>query len=278
MKKAATKNLWIEYKLHGSSKVREQLILQYVPLVKYVVDKILDRMPPGASQDDLVSFGIFGLIDAVEKYDYNRGVKFQTYAIPRIRGAILDELRTHDHVSRSLRQKAKLLEKAYAETESRLGRAAKDEEIAQTLSITVEEFTKLVSEVSKIPLISLDELVVKDGDRTTTIGEELEDKQILNPEIATELREVERTLAKGIENLSEQERSVIALYYYDGMTLKETSVVLSLSESRVSQIRAKAVLRLRALLSHLHEPFAEGAELHENASQAISENQFPTHL
>ena len=270
---AEPKNLWIQYKLHGEGKIREQLILQYVPLVKYVVEKVKDRLPFDVREDDLASFGIFGLIDAVEKFDYNRGIKFQTYAIPRIRGAILDELRTYDHVSRSLRQKAKQLQKAFAETESRLCRRASDQEVAATLDIPTEEFTKMVEDVSKIPLISLDELAIKDGERTTTIGDELEDKRIMDPAIAAELKEIEDALAQGINSLSEQERAVIALYYYEGLTLKETSAVLGLSESRISQIRGKAVLRLRALLKHLDEPTPEGVEVYDETMQTASENQ-----
>ncbi len=255
-------NKWIQYKLYDDAKAKEELILQFVPLVKYVVERVKDRLPYGENED-LVSFGIFGLIDAVEKYDYNRGIKFQTYAIPRIRGAIVDELRVHDHVSRSLRQKAKQLEKAYSEVEGRLGRAAKDEEVAKKLDLDLAEFSSLVQEVSRIPLLSLDEFVVKDGDRSATIGDELEDKQTLNPSVAVELKEIKEGLTEGIEALSEQERAVIGLYYYDGLTLKEISRVLGLSESRISQIRAKAVLVLREKLSHLRDLTGDKDEMYE---------------
>jgi len=253
VKKFKPQSEWIRYKAYGDKDAREKLILQYVPLVKYVVERMKYTLPSEIEQNDLVSYGIIGLISAIEKYDYNRGFKFETYAIPRIKGAIVDELRISDHAPRSLRQKAKKLMAACSQIEKRLGRPAKDEETAKELNMNMKDFNSLLYNVSKLSLLSLDEFIIRSGDSKVTIGDSLEDKKAENPSVTVEIKDVKETLSRGIENLTEQERLVISLYYYDGLTLKETSKVLNLSESRVSQIRTKAVLQLREQLNHLRK-------------------------
>lgn len=245
-----TPNKWVLYKVYSNQQAKEDLIVEHVSLVKYVAERIRDNLPPEVDKNDLVSYGIFGLIDAIEKFDHNRGIKFETYAIPRIRGAILDGLRSIDIVPRSMRQKAKQLGKAYANVEQRLNRAATDEEVASELNMDIASFNSMAAEVSRLPLLSLDELVHQD-DSDLTLGEKIEDRSSYNPVELIELTEVRDALIKGIDSLSEQERLVISLYYYEGLTLKETSEVMGLSESRISQIRIKAVVKLRERLSNL---------------------------
>lgn len=250
-KNVAAPNRWISYKVHNDAQAREELILEYVSLVKYVAERIKDTLPPEVDKEDLVSYGIFGLIDAIEKFDVSRGLKFETYAIPRIRGAILDGLRATDTVPRSLRQKAKQLGKAYTQVENRLGRPATDKEIAKELDLDIGSFNSMVAQVSRLPLLSLDELVSQDVENGMTLGERIEDKSSYNPSELMEINEVRDALIEGIESLTEQERLVISLYYYEGLTLKETSTVMGLSESRIAQVRVKAVLKLRARLAPL---------------------------
>ncbi|MDI6716933.1 MAG: FliA/WhiG family RNA polymerase sigma factor [Actinomycetota bacterium] len=244
----ATPSKWILFKLYRDPEAKEQLIIDHLSLVKYVAERVKDNLPPEVDKDDLVSYGIFGLIDAIEKFDHNRGIKFETYAIPRIRGAILDGLRAIDTAPRSMRQKAKQLGKAYAEVEKRLGRAATDEEVAKELNVDMETLNSMLAETSRLPLLSLDELAMQDGESSTTLGDRIEDKNSYDPIELIELTETRKALIDGIESLSKQERLVITLYYYEGLTLKETSEVLDLSESRISQIRTKAVLKLREKL------------------------------
>lgn len=246
-------NKWILYKVHNDAKAKEELILENVSLVKYVAERVKDNLPPEVERGDLVSYGTFGLIDAIEKFDHNRGIKFETYAIPRIRGAILDGLRATDTAPRSLRQKAKQLGKAYAEIESRTGRAATDKEVAKELNIEIDSLYEMLAEVSRLPLLSLDDLAIQDEEGGVTIGERIVDKNAHDPLEQVEVTEVRDALIGGIESLSEQERLVVTLYYYEGLTLKETSEVMGLSESRISQIRAKTIVKLQEKLSHLQE-------------------------
>jgi len=246
-----TPNTWVLYKVHNDAQAKEKLILDNISLVRYVAERVKDNLPPEVERDDLVSFGIFGLMDAIEKFDHSRGIKFETYAIPRIRGAILDGLRATDNAPRSIRQKARQIGKAYVELERRLGRAVKDEEVAKELNVDMGSFNSMMAEVSRVSLLSLDELVLQDDDGSVTLGERIEDKSAYDPVELVELTELRDALINGIESLSEQERLVITLYYYEGLTLKETSEVMDLSESRISQIRIKAVLKLREHLSHL---------------------------
>lgn len=246
-----TPNTWVRYKVHGEQRAKEELTLEHLSLVKYVAERIKDNLPPEVERDDLVSYGVFGLIDAIEKFDHNRGIKFETYALPRIRGAILDGLRAYDIAPRSLRQKAKVLGKAVAEVEVRLGRAATDEEVADELNIDLASFNSMQAAVSRLPLLSLDDFVLQDDGGEITLGQRIEDKSSYNPVELLESTELSAALIEAIDSLNEQERMVITLYFYEGLTLRESSEVLDLSESRISQIRLRAVAKLRAHMSDL---------------------------
>lgn len=242
--------LWKRYKKTRSPELREQLILEYAPLVKHVAGRLAVMLPPHVEFDDLVSYGMFGLVEAVERFDFERGVKFETYAAARIRGAIIDGLRSADWVPRSVRQKARELEKELIRLESRLGRAATDDEIAEALGMTVQEYDRLLAELSGASLVSLDEVWVADPEEESQLRllETVSNESAASPEDTLEEKELERLLAEAIDRLPERERLVVALYYHEGLTLKEIGRVLGVTESRVCQIHTKAILRLRAYL------------------------------
>jgi RNA polymerase sigma factor FliA len=228
---------------------RNQLIMEYVPLVKFVAGRIASRLPSQVDIDDLINAGILGLIDAIEKFDESRKIKFKTYAEFRIKGAILDELRSLDWVPRSTRQKAHRLEQAYHEVEGRLGRPAADHEIIEYLGITYDEFYNLMREASGISLISLDELR-HDNDENSerNLLEFLANPESLDPSELLNLDQVYHIVAESIDELPEKERLVVSLYYNDELTMKEIGAILGITESRVSQIHTKAILRLRSKL------------------------------
>ncbi len=229
---------------------RDRLIVEYAPLVKYIANRIAMRLPPHIDVNDLVNSGILGLIDAIEKFDPSREVKFKTYAEIRIKGAILDELRAMDWIPRSIRKVINRLVDAYHELEQQLGRPAKDEELAELLGLKMEEFYKLLKQSAGVPLISLDVLVDYD-ERRRNIMSCLEDPKSVNGFGIMGLGEVKDAVAKSIDDLPEKEKQVISLYYYDELTMKEIGKVLNLTESRVSQIHTKAVLRLRVRIKDL---------------------------
>jgi RNA polymerase sigma factor FliA len=240
--------LWRQFKYDGATEARERLILHYAPLVKYVAGRVSVGLPPNIEQADLVSYGIFGLIDAVEKYDLERGIKFETYAISRIKGAIIDELRAIDWIPRSVRFKAREVEKAYATLENRLRRTPTDIEVAQELGITINELHSIFNEISFVSVVALDELLTvgsERGDRLSLV-ETLEDKGAEDPQAAFEAEELKVILAGAINRLPEREKIVITLYYYEGLTLAEIGQVLGVTESRVCQMHTKAVLQLRS--------------------------------
>ena len=243
--------LWKDYRQGGSDAAREKLIEGYAPLVKYVAGRVAIGLPPNVEFDDLVSYGIFGLIDAIDKFDPDRGIKFETYAIARIRGAIMDGLRNNDWVPRSVRQKAKELEKVCSELENKLGRYATDQEICESLNISLEEFHRLLNEVSCTTLSSLDEMWMTRNldDDSVRVLDLIENEDSSDPEKLVEINELKAALAKSIDTLSEREKLVITLYYYEGLTLKEIGQTLNISESRVSQIHTKAIFRLKGRLS-----------------------------
>lgn len=243
--------LWKEFHHGGSDAAREQLIVEYSSLVKYVAGRVAIGLPPNVEFDDLVSYGIFGLMDAIDKFDPDRGIKFETYAIARIRGAIMDGLRNNDWVPRSVRQKAKELEKVCNELENQLGRYATDQEISTSLQVSLDEFHRMLNEVSCTTLSSLDEiwLTKKPDDENVRVLDLIENEDSLNPEELVEISELKAALAKAIDGLSEREKYVISLYYYEGLTLKEIGETLSISESRVSQIHTKAIFRLKGRLA-----------------------------
>src|SRR5215207_1838072 len=232
----------------GVRRRRERLILHYAPLVKYVVGRVSVGLPPNIEQADLVSYGIFGLIDAIEKYDLERGIKFETYAISRIKGAIIDELRAIDWIPRSVRFKAREVEKAYVALENRLHRSPTDGEVAQQLGITTDELHQIFNQISFVAVVALDKLLSvgsERGDRLRLV-DTLEDKGAEDPVAIFESQEMKGILANSINRLGEREKIVITLSYYEGLTLAEIGQVLGVTESRVCQMHTKAVIQLRA--------------------------------
>jgi RNA polymerase sigma factor for flagellar operon FliA len=244
--------LWEQYKINHDQRIKDALIMKYSSFVKYVAGRIAVNLPSNVEFDDLVSYGILGLIDAIDKYDSERNVKFKTYAKTRIRGAIFDELRVLDWTPRSIRQKARKLEKAYAKLEGKLGRDAKDEEIAEYLNIDISELHKLFDETKKSLLLSLDEIFYDDEEGSSRF-DFIEDQKSDNPQSKIEEAEAKKILADAISKLSDRERMVITLYYYEELTSKEIGKILGVSDSRVSQLHTKAILRLRGRLSRIKE-------------------------
>jgi RNA polymerase sigma factor FliA len=240
--------LWERYRATGDLGIREQLILHYAPLVKYVAGRVGVGMPANVEHADLVSYGIFGLMDAIEKFDIDKGFKFETYAITRIRGAILDELRSIDWVPRSVRSKARQIEQALQRLEARLQRSPSDEELAQELGVSMEELEDMLSSVSMTSIAALDDAFdVGDGDRIA-LKDTIEDPSIVTPEEHVDDLEMRRLLRDAITRLSEREQTVLGLYYFEGMTLAQIGDILGVTESRICQIHTKAVLRLRGKL------------------------------
>ena len=246
--------VWAEYTKTRSKKIRDALIENYVYLVRYVAGKMSMSVPPSVEIDDLVSSGVVGLMDAIEKYDPGRDTKFETYAVSRIRGAIVDDLRSLDWVPRSVRRKARLLEDAYSFLEGELHRPASDDEVSNRLNISTEDLRAITEEVASAGLLSLDDFVGnQDGERTTRVVDLVCSKNGDSPSSSIEVEEMREVLAKSIINLPEKERTVLALYYYEDMTLKEIGRTLGVSESRVSQIHTKAMLRLKGRLKTVRE-------------------------
>jgi RNA polymerase sigma factor for flagellar operon FliA len=247
----ALKNLWQDFKASGEQSLRERLILHYSPLVKYVAGRVGVGLPPNIEQADLVSYGIFGLIDAIEKFDLERAIKFETYAISRIRGAIIDELRSIDWIPRSVRYKAREVEKAYAALEAKLHRTPTEPEVAEEMGITLEELHQVFSRVSFVNVVALDELLNVGGDKGDKLSlvDTLEDTKAEDPVAAFESEETKYLLAKAINQLPEREKIVVTLYYYEGLTLAEIGQVLGVTESRICQMHTKAVLQLRGRLA-----------------------------
>lgn len=243
---AQTAQLWADYKRTGERADRDRLILVYAPLVKYVASRVAVGLPQNVEQADLVSYGMFGLIDAIEKFDLERGFKFETYAISRIRGAILDELRSIDWVPRSVRAKARALEQAYAKLENELRRTPTEAEIAVELDLTDDQLQTTLSQISFIGLAALDE-VMGGGERgeSMTLGDTVPDRNE-GPVATFEVVEMKEILAEAVNGMPEREKLVLTLYYYEGLTLAEIGRVLGVTESRVCQIHTKAVLQLRS--------------------------------
>src|SRR4051812_33703404 len=248
---AAIAELWREVKGTADQRLRERLILHYSPLVKYVAGRVGVGLPPNIEQADLVSYGIFGLIDAIEKFDISRAIKFETYAISRIKGAIIDELRAIDWIPRSVRYKAREVEKAYAALEGRLHRTPTEGEVATELGISLDDLHTIFSQVSFVNVIALDELLNVGGERgdKMSLVDTLEDTKAEDPVAAFETEETKYLLARAINTLPEREKIVVTLYYYEGLTLAEIGQVLGVTESRICQMHTKAVLQMRAKLS-----------------------------
>lgn len=233
---------------------KKKIIKEYSPLVKFIAQKIAVRLPANIELDDLLSAGIIGLMDAIDKYDPARDNKFKTYAEFRIRGAILDELRAQDWIPRSMREKAKNIERAFSRLEQKLGRQATEEEAAKDLGMALEEFQETLHQCKSISLLSLDEVgTFANGDRKSLLGL-LESGKNFNPLVQLAGAELKDQLAQAIQELPEKQRMVLSLYYYEDLNLKEIGDVLEVTESRVSQLHTQAVLRLRAKLKdHLEE-------------------------
>ncbi len=248
---SAIAELWREYKANGGERLRERLILHYSPLVKYVAGRVGVGLPPNIEQADLVSYGIFGLIDAIQKFDLDRAIKFETYAISRIKGAIIDELRSIDWIPRSVRSKAREVEKAYASLEAKLHRTPSESEVAAELGIALEDLHAIFSQVSFVNVVALDELLSAGGEKGDKLSlvDTLEDTKAEDPVQAFESEETKYLLAKAINTLPEREKIVVTLYYYEGLTLAEIGQVLGVTESRICQMHTKAVLQLRGKLS-----------------------------
>lgn len=243
--------LWREYAQTKSKSAKDKLLVEYSSLVKYTAQRIAMNLPASVELDDLVSAGILGLIKAVETFDLERGFKFETYATHKIRGAILDELRALDWVPRSVRQKSKQLQQVYAKLQEDLGRMPYDDEVCKELNYSIEEFEQLLSDVSPTTIVSLEEAMPSAADsdsKSLTIVDTVEDPTAANPLKDLGYREVKDILKEAIIGLPEKEKLVIALYHYEELTLKEIGEVLGVSESRVSQIHSKAILKLRTRL------------------------------
>lgn len=247
----AISQLWQDYKRSASPLARDKLILQYSPLVKYVAGRVSTGLPANIEQADLVSYGIFGLIDAIEKFEPGRGNKFETYAISRIRGAIIDELRAIDWVPRSVRYKAREIEKAIAKLENQLSRVPTDGEIATEMGIGQTELRSLYQQISFVSVVALDELMAVGGDRGDSLPliETLQDAGTEDPVSAFESVEMKRILLEAINKLPDREKIVVTLYYYEGLTLAEIGQVLGVTESRICQMHTKAVLQLRSRMA-----------------------------
>ncbi|HXM17725.1 MAG TPA: FliA/WhiG family RNA polymerase sigma factor [Candidatus Tumulicola sp.] len=239
------------YSIAGQSLSREEIIHKFLPLVKYVAGKISVSLPAHVDINDLINEGILGLIDAIGKYDDSRGVKFETYATTRVSGAILDALRAMDWVPRAVRQKARELERVFTDLEHKLGHAPADHEVARAMGITRDEYHALLMKIRGSSILSLEEFLPNDKGHDVALLDTLRDS---GPEVtfSVESAELKMSLAGAVEALPPQERTVISLYYFEGLTLKDIKSVLNVSESRVSQIHAQAVIRLRAKLKAIH--------------------------
>ena len=249
MKTSRHQQLWEDYTADRNLHAREQLLVKYLPLVKYVAGKMMFTLPTCVDYNDLLSAGVMGLIGALERFNPDQGVKFETFVLPRIKGAILDELRTLDWAPRSLRSKARRVERMSEQLEKELGRAASGQEIANHLKIGIEEYGGVLQEVSKASLLSLDGSRVEENDHFTSMYDLLENPESDNPHYSLEHEEMKKVLVRAIEMLNEQEKIVMALYYYEELTLKEIGQVLNITESRVSQIHSKAVECLKSTLA-----------------------------
>jgi len=235
-----------------SAENMEQVILEYSPMIKYVANRIALRLPSHIEVDDLISVGVMGLIDAIEKYDPTRGAKFKTYAEFRVRGSILDELRALDWVPRSIRQKAANVDAVSHKLQARFGRPPEDEEVAAEMGVTLEQFFTTLNETKSMPLISLEDLgIAKESGERRSLLECLAGKSDVDPQTQLRLTELKSIIAKAIDSLPEKERLMISLYYYEELTMREIGEVLGITESRVSQIHSKAVFRLRTKLRSL---------------------------
>lgn len=246
--------LWPRYFKTRDPAIREAFIRQYAPLVKYVAGKVAAGMPNQVEFEDLVGYGVFGLIDAIEKFDPGKHVKFKTYAVTRIRGAIFDELRAIDWIPRSVRQKTREIEDAVAKLEGRLGRPATDQEISTSMNISEDEFARTMLKISGTAILSLNEVWYSGTeDEQLSLGDSLESPLSMNPDASVEREAIRKVVVQAINELPEKEKTVLVLYYYEDLTLKEIGQVLEVTESRISQLHTKAIIRLRAKLTNFRK-------------------------
>src|SRR6266516_4075558 len=250
VKEVELRDLWRRYKGDGDAAARERLVVAYSPMVKFVAGRLGAGLPSHVDDADLISYGLMGLIGAIERFEPERGIKFETFAMTRIRGAIIDELRSLDWVPRSVRSRAREIERAIAVLERELMRAPTDDEIAKKLGIEPEELEDSLREISRTSVAALDELwsPMGGGDQIALI-DTIEDGSGPDPESSLEQTEIREALAEPIWSLPEREKLVVTLYYYEELTLREIGEVLGVTESRVSQLHTKAILRLKARLS-----------------------------
>ena len=234
--------LWLKYRDTKSVDIRNEIAEYYLPLVKIVCGRLAVSLPQHLDKDDLLSSGFFGLLDAIDRFDITRNIKFETYAGVRIRGAMIDYLRSKDWIPVSMRQKIRRYEQTVCRLENELGRAATDDELAQALEISVDELQTLVTQCNCATVIPLEDYLKADADATDT-----------NPANSTEFFELKETLASAIDRLPEKERLVVSLYYYEELTLKEISLILHLTEARISQLHTKAIFRMRGYLAQSKE-------------------------
>ena len=239
---------WDRYKINGDPKARDLLIQHYSYLVKITAGRVVSNLPPNVDKDDLIGAGIIGLVKSVDQFDCSRQVKFETYAIALIRGAILEMLREEDWVPRSIRERVKALSRAYLDLETRLGRPATDEEVASSMGLEIDAFHTLLADTGRASLMSLDDVLLSsDGNENIHLSDVIFD-ETSDTSGDVESGAVKQTLGESIDRLPDREKLVIALYYYEGLTFKEIGRILEVSESRVYQLHTQAVLRLRGYL------------------------------
>jgi RNA polymerase sigma factor for flagellar operon FliA len=246
--------IYINQKRTMTSKEREALIIQYAPFVKYIAGKMAMKVPPNISLDELISAGILGLIDAVDKFDPEREIQFKTYAEFRVKGAMLDELRGMDQFSRSIRKKIQAIEEAIRATDAKFGRPADDVEIAEEMGVSLEEYYDLIADVQGYSILSLDEFIKAGSDSSES--QESYKNQIKGdktPGHYINRMELKKVIANTLKTLTQKEQMVISLYYYDELTLKEIGSVMDLTESRISQIHTKAIIKLKMRLKSYYE-------------------------
>lgn len=237
-----------DYRSTVDPKTKDEIIIEYAPLIKYIAQKIASRLPSNIELDDLISCGVIGLMDAIEKFDPSRDNKFKTYAEFRVRGAILDELRAQDWVPRSIREKAKMIERSYAKLESELGRPATDDEMCKELGVTQDEFHDLLNKAKSVSLLNIDDSATFNRGDKKLIAGLMEDSRAANPFTAVSYKNSRDKIKEGIQSLPEKQRLVLSLYYYEDLNLKEIGQVLDVTESRVSQLHTQAIMKLKTKL------------------------------
>lgn len=257
VREAAETSKLVKEDFNPTNLSREKLIVEYSPLIKFIAQKIAARLPANIELDDLISSGVIGLMDAIEKYDCSRDNKFKTYAEFRIRGAILDELRSQDWVPRSVREKAKALERVYAKLEQANGRQATDEEVCSVLGVSTEQFHDLLNEVRSVSLLSFDDLsnLSKEDKRSLHGVDGMSQNKMATPHTEVQIAYLKRLVVEAIQELPEKQRLVLSLYYYEDLNLKEIGKVLEVTESRVSQLHTQAILKMKAKLRNHWDEF-----------------------